>query len=110
VDLINELQKAMEKKKGGDVLDSIMKELSDYTFYHFSFEESYMEKIGFPELESHKECHSELSKKVYEIFNKIYDYQIISKTEIYDFLKSWLIDHILEKDREYKKFAESGSK
>jgi len=109
IDMINELNRAMEMKSGGSVIDSIMKELSDYTFYHFSFEESYMEKIGFPEFEEHRGCHEKLRKKVYDIFNHFYTDQTVTQKDIYGFLKDWWIGHILEKDQCYKKFAESKS-
>ena len=107
VKMINDLHDIMEGTKDKTALDAVMKELSDYTFYHFSYEESYMEKIGYPELEKHKECHAELVHDVHEIFNKMYGEHKVSTDEIYKFLKNWLVDHIQEKDQKIRAFTES---
>ncbi len=106
-DMINDLKKAIDAKSGSDVIDSIMKEMSDYTFYHFSFEESYMEQIRFPQLAEHKEYHENLKKRLYDIFNQFYTDQNTSCCEVLQFLENWWKKHILEKDRCYYEFIES---
>lgn len=108
-DIMNDLIEAIEAKKTKEVLDGIIDELSKYTFYHFSAEEDYMKSMGYSQLDEHKSQHKELIEQLSDIFNRIYEGQIESTGELYRLLKTWLMDHILDKDMQYKAFGESQS-
>ena len=43
---LNDLYDAMDDGKGNDVLGKILKELTDYTVYHFQTEENYFKKFN----------------------------------------------------------------
>jgi hemerythrin-like metal-binding protein len=50
VDLLNQLENAMAKGKGKELVGKILSELIRYTQTHFSSEELLMLKHGFPDL------------------------------------------------------------
>jgi len=48
--LINSLHDAMRAGEGKQVLEKTLKELADYTVYHFQTEEKYMQAVPLPDL------------------------------------------------------------
>lgn len=91
--------------KGLDQYDEVkrlLKELYDYTIYHFSYEEELMEKHDFLELPSHKFQHKLFVKKLEEIDLKEFDNdQIESTNQLLNFIANWITDHILKEDQKY---------
>ena len=61
IDLINLFYTEPEESKK---VERFLTELEDYINYHFSYEEAFMEKIGFPELPTHRKAHS-MFKKIF---------------------------------------------
>ncbi len=101
IDLINDLHLAMKQRKGTQVLSRIMKGLVDYTVEHFTYEEGLQNKAGYPDLENHKEIHKKLVEKVEVYQNKIYSGEKLVTKDLSDFLKDWLVNHILGTDTKY---------
>jgi hemerythrin-like metal-binding protein len=79
-------------------------ELREYTVTHFNNEETYMLRVKYPNLEKHKAEHSELKKSVKIFQDDLYRQQEIRAEEVYEFIKHWLIDHVLYSDMNIKKF------
>jgi hemerythrin len=99
--LFNDLHEAMQKGMGGKIINRILKELRDYTSYHFAAEESWMKMLNYPGLAKHKQEHQEAIKQVNKF---IIEYARGSKAvpyEVLKFLSNWLQNHILQIDREY---------
>lgn len=83
-----------------DKIVAIIKELKDYTAYHFNFEEKYMESIGYKRMFTQKIEHAEFIKKLDEIdFDKIDKDQDKYILAILQYLNDWLVEHIFEKDK-----------
>lgn len=82
-----------------DKIVDILRELREYTVYHFADEEAYMESINYKRLFTQKMDHANFIKKIDEVnFNKIDANQDEAIMGILTFLNDWLINHILEKD------------
>jgi len=64
VNLINQLQTAVDYSTGEEFEREALDELVDYTLTHFGYEEGLMEKYGYPEFEPHKAQHKEMIAKV----------------------------------------------
>ena len=101
VDLINKLYRAMKQGSGYRIVDQIMKELTDYTKFHFGFEEKQFQKFGYPELEEHKEIHRNLVAKVVDFQNQLRGGKANVTMDLMNFLVDWLQTHILKVDRKY---------
>ena len=104
----NSLIQAMTIGMGKEVLDDLFTELLDYTSYHFSDEEEYMERIGYPHLEAHKVEHRKLIQKVTEFRIKLIPEPSVSPSEALDFINGWIINHIMEMDSQIGVFAKTG--
>lgn len=78
--------------------------LTNYSRVHFSEEEAYMEQYGYPELKKHKAEHTKFIYRV-SMFNIGYRTSVPTDAAIvFQFLKSWLINHVLKMDMEYRDF------
>ena len=82
-----------------DKIVDIVRELREYTIYHFAQEEAYMESINYKRLFTQKMDHMSFIKKLDEVnFNEIDRNQDEAIMELLTFLNNWLVNHILEKD------------
>lgn len=82
-----------------DYILQVVNELKDYTKYHFSHEEEYMNSIGYKRILSQKVAHAEFIEKLDEYdSDKIDELQKESLLELVELLNSWLINHILKSD------------
>ena len=103
VKLLNQVDQCIETNEESFILNSILNALVDYTYYHFRREEKLQELCGYPGLSQHKESHSKLEDEVNEVRHRFEnENDAVSAQEIRDFLKRWLVDHILVEDFSYK--------
>ncbi|MBZ4662694.1 MAG: iron-binding protein hemerythrin [Caloramator sp.] len=87
-----------------DKIVEILKELEDYTVYHFDSEEEYMKQIGHEGYFLHKIEHKQFIDKIKSIdLNKVDIEQDKYLLDILNFIVDWLVKHILEKDKEIVK-------
>ena len=101
VELINQLHTAMKQRQSASVTGKILDELVDYTQVHFAFEEQAQSEAQYPELDSHKEVHEKLVGQVVDFQRKFHAGNTLLSMELMDFLKDWLINHILGTDKKY---------
>lgn len=101
VDLINELYFAFLEGKANDNLSKIIAELIKYTKTHFQDEENIFAKSGYPEVKAHKQKHEGFVRKVEKFKNDLDSGKLSVSYEIMNFLRDWLLNHILVSDREF---------
>jgi hemerythrin len=109
-ELVMVLQQANDLLRGTpqrqkSFLPGILRKLFYYTEFHFSFEEELMSRHGYPRLEEHRKLHDSFIAEVrgfLEAF-KAGDEQLAGK--IVEFLKDWIVTHILSRDADYKKYV-----
>jgi hemerythrin len=104
VDMINGLHEAMRTGKGNEVLGEMVNGLAKYALHHFTQEEKYMTQHAYPGLAAHKVEHEAFKKKVGEIQKKMGEQKFGLTMEVMNFLKDWLVKHILEVDKKYAPF------
>lgn len=85
-------------------LRAILGELSRYMREHFSDEEAYMKRIGFPEFEHHRKLHTEIIEFVNTSVTNSPTLAMI-RTKLKFIIKKALIDHIVTEDMKYKLYA-----
>ena len=100
---INVLETAVLKKQTGEVLSKVSKALHAYARSHFDYEEKLLEKHHYPDLQGQLEEHSAFIIKIKEFDRNISDTVNLQKLgmKMCNFLREWLIDHILEEDKKY---------
>ncbi len=99
--LVNRLADAMKSGQGRAVISGVLKELMDYTVYHFSAEEEAFARTQYPDRASHILEHEALTNKVNELKQKFDLGQTMISVETLDFLVNWLTHHIRETDKKY---------
>ncbi|OHD16021.1 MAG: hypothetical protein A2086_04875 [Spirochaetes bacterium GWD1_27_9] len=86
------------------IVANVINDLFDYISYHFKTEEDLMEKSNYPYYEEHKNEHSVFFKKMLEIQKEFSKGKLNIEKELLDFLKDWLIKHILATDKKLGNF------
>ncbi|MDA2920205.1 bacteriohemerythrin [Desulfobacterota bacterium AH_259_B03_O07] len=104
VQIINDLHDAMREGKEKEVLGNVLTRLIDYTSYHFSTEEKYFDKFGYPDSDPHKKEHRELLEQVLEFKKEFDEGKVLLTIELMNFLKNWLTNHMQGSDKKYGLF------
>jgi hemerythrin len=77
----------------------------DYAQVHFEDEETYLKKIGYPQLAAHEKEHQAFLEKATELAVVSVD-GVQDAAGLHDYLKDWLLQHILKSDMHYGFFDE----
>jgi hemerythrin-like metal-binding protein len=101
--LVNDFIKAKQKQELKRIAQGIMNHAKE----HFEYEESLMQKDGYPEYQTHKKEHARLLRQLKTYNERLNEDGKLLLAEIIRFLKSWLVKHTLTVDRKYMKFFHS---
>jgi len=98
-ELLNRLQDLYESGNIKSEIQQVLEQMGDYLNTHFSCEEGYLK--NHPRIEAHRKEHWFFVEKTMK-FTKDFDHNdAVFKYEILDFLKRWLINHVLNTDIVY---------
>ena len=98
IDLLNRLVAEVE---GGGVFERVAERLDEliaHTEDHFRREEEIMAREEYPGAEHHGHIHAALLQEVRD-FRKEFEAGMEIGPEITEFIRTWLISHILESDK-----------
>lgn len=104
IGLINTLQTAVMYSSGETYERQALKEVVDYTVYHFKREEDLMSEHGYPDFENHKESHHQMILEVQRLTDEYEKNRDGAINDLTLYLKSWLIKHIAGTDQQYSQF------
>lgn len=90
----------------------VLEDLLNYTLLHFASEEVLLRMFEYPEYEEHKKAHDKfvafVTKKkehAQSLFDSNQHAKINSELDdLYNFLKKWLLGHIMKTDMQYTDF------
>ncbi|MBU1218169.1 bacteriohemerythrin [Myxococcota bacterium] len=102
--IINELHDAMKERRAKDVLSGIFLKLENYTKTHFHHEITVLKSAGYPDLSEHENQHRVLIEKLADLREKFDSGSLFVSTETMNFLKDWLVNHIMGHDKKYSGF------
>ena len=109
VEIINKLYSEFCKGAALDNLYVIISELSEYTEYHFGFEERYMKESAYADTEAHEKTHAGFIEKLQEFKENYKEGRVDVAYNLMGFLRPWVKYHILEIDKPYvESFRKSG--
>ncbi len=97
--IVNDLIAGKNSHKEKEIIGKILKELADYTVYHFSTEEKFF--ILHPEFKRHSEIHRSFVDKVSGFISDFNNGNVLLSSDILNFLIDWLKAHILDMDKNY---------
>lgn len=107
IGLINEMYDAAKVGRGTGILGTVLKELVDYTVYHFRTEEELFRQYGYPEFENHKKQHDDLTQNARNLKKEFDDGNNLITVELMRLLSRWLNVHVLEEDKKFGIFLNS---
>jgi len=96
-DLYDVVSAKPEKSVFLDALDFLIR----YTEIHFQEEEELMQSRHYPDLEMHKKKHAYLIDKIKAFQDRCSSEEIEIGADLIDFVKEWIVNHILREDRQY---------
>lgn len=99
VELLNALDDAHRAGKDKEGVAKVLDDLIKYTQFHFAFEEKLMEKYGVPSSAAHRVEHQKLITEVGAFRQKFAAGSATVGSELMNFLRSWLSNHILKTDK-----------
>ena len=104
VELINEFHKALSESRIQEKLTGLLDGLVQYAETHFASEERLLEKYKCDELEKQRQEHAVFMATMIELRKQYSTGHMVSAIDIMNFLKSWLIDHIMYQDKKYSDY------
>ncbi|MEI6437775.1 MAG: bacteriohemerythrin [Candidatus Omnitrophota bacterium] len=103
IGLINRLQ-AGGVLPGKREVDAVLTELMDYTVYHFANEEKLFKKYAYPDAAAHVKAHMVFTDRIAGLCDVFDKGSTAVGQEAVDFLRDWLVNHIILLDKKYALF------
>lgn len=105
LELLNTLEvSGNAAKSDGEAVIKALKELLDYSKYHFSAEESELAEHNYPNLQQQKNEHKRFTTKIEDFTTLFLAGSEPKVSEVTDFLRDWILNHIHEVDKNYGAF------
>ncbi|MBF0421362.1 MAG: hemerythrin family protein [Magnetococcales bacterium] len=104
VRMFNTLVTNVSKGTSHEIIGQILNELVSYTAWHFRHEERLMQTYRYPGFMAHKKEHNDLVEQTVELQTKFHAGQQTINEQVINFLKEWLVHHILGTDKEMADF------
>ncbi len=101
VQYVNDLYDAMTQNRGKEVTGKVLNELVTYTVKHFAHEEQFFAKTNYPDRVAHIAEHEKLKAQVGDFGKKFAAGQATVNAELMNFLRTWLMNHIMQSDKKY---------
>lgn len=108
-DIMNHLWSAIIHRASSAEMTQILADLEHYTVLHFTEEEAFMRSHNYANYAAHKLLHDEFVQRVRDLGNAARSGKQVD-LELLSFLRQWLVNHILVKDREYVDDYEKSAK
>lgn len=102
--LINKLAATRGGTASHETVQEVVLGLRDYVRTHFVVEEELMRVYKYPGYEAHKKLHKEFFDKVEQLYQDTLSGELIVMNFLVDFIKNWLVEHVLKVDMDYVGF------
>jgi hemerythrin-like metal-binding protein len=110
IDLINGFESAHQEGRGATMLEGMLANLMGYAKFHFSTEEHLMLRPGTRTHATHHMAeHREFEERVKSMKANPSGDAAQDVTELIDYLKQWLLHHIMNTDMALAKSLRAGS-
>ncbi len=104
VSLLDQTEDCIEQHEETVLLGSVLSALTEYVSYHFAREEKLFEGCGYAGAGFHIKIHRDLETEVLAFYRRFKDDpQSVEADEIHDFLRDWLVEHIVGHDFAFRK-------
>ena len=101
VDIINELNDALKAGRSEEIMGAMFDELVAYTETHFSVKEKLMAGHDYEDIDNHRREHRTFTDQIKMDRDNFKAGVWEFERGFLDFLRNWLVTHILSTDRGY---------
>ncbi|MDA8139833.1 MAG: hemerythrin family protein [Desulfobacteraceae bacterium] len=105
-DVVNDLKAALHTNRMFEEMGKAIKFMVEYANEHFKAEERFMDSIGYPRANAHKELHNRLTVDIQGILVKMKKDKHVSPSQLMEFITGWLLNHTLIEDLKIRQFQE----
>lgn len=109
VALVNGLFESISQGEDAEMVHQVVDELVEYIWVHFQTEEKLLKDAGYPEYRSHQHGHKLLVRDVVKLQQRLAEGDVQISVEVGEFLKNWVIGHIMVSDQRYGPFLKTAS-
>lgn len=99
VELVNELHHNLLAGRGMTLIEAGFRRIARHATDHFRHEESLMAESGYPDSHDHILAHRQLETQIADLITQIDEGEPVFTLELVEFLKNWLLNHILTMDK-----------
>jgi len=104
--IINQLYEAIKSQSSHKNLVTLVKELIDFSEYHFTTEEKYFDLCNYEDKEPHKKEHQKFKEKILTTYNtcrssECQGQELEIAFELIDFMEDWFVEHFISMDQKY---------
>lgn len=113
IEIFNRLEDAFLNGSSSNIEElkkEMLKELVEYTNYHFKTEEKVMNDNDYPEAATHWRYHKNFKNLVNQKLIEFRDEGSVLGSQLLLLMKNWLVSHIVIEDRKLVTFLESKEK
>ena len=104
VRILNELHHAMDRQENRQAQADLLDEFLTYATVHFAAEEKYLRENGYPDYATHRGEHNQFKTQLIDFKSRFDTGQTAMTVSIMQFLKQWLVEHILSADKAYGEY------
>ena len=102
--LVNDFHTRWLEAHDRQAIARVFNQLIVYAETHFRHEETIMAEHGFSKLAEHKQVHEAMIETIFQLHRSYMEENAHLQVNTMKFVKSWLIDHILENDYRFRDF------
>ena len=106
VAIFNEFCAAIKNHSQTTILETTLAKFIEYGNVHFAAEEKYMQNIKYPSYAIHRKIHESFVVQTKYYLGSLNTNRDNLAQEIWNFIKSWMVNHILIEDKKIKVFTE----
>jgi hemerythrin-like metal-binding protein/PAS domain S-box-containing protein len=100
---INKFHRALSEGAGNESLLETMRELIEYTDYHFNFEERYFKELMFVGAKEHIQAHASFVEHILAVQADFRMGKPDAAYKMVNYFKNWVQSHITIEDKQYVK-------
>ena len=102
-DLYNDMRARIGGPRG--LAPEALEAMKSYAADHFADEEAHMAGMGYPEFDAHREHHKDFRTALSGYCRQLRAGETGLDTQILDFIKNWLLEHVAKQDLGYARFS-----
>jgi hemerythrin len=103
--MLNQLDINIREHREAECLRDVLNALRAYIDYHFAHEELLMKAWDYPAFDAHEAMHQRFVSEIARLRAEVGEHDMAETAlKLRDFIRGWLLSHILEADAEYAAF------